>query len=136
MKQNLINKPCPTCKTQIGIGLFSNREEIIRCPKCKELLIENPKRKLLGSIIFFLGIFIGIGSREFIGISSIWGILIFILSIIIMLRISNLIIIKKDLVIKNRATNAISYIDHVDWNEILSNTSGRENSFEIIEELK
>jgi hypothetical protein len=53
-----------------------------------------------------------------------------------MLIIRNLTIVKKDLVIKNKATNAISYIDNSDWSEILKNTSGRENSFEIIEELK
>lgn len=83
-----------------------------------------------------MGIFVGYGSNILIGINSIWGLVIFILSSVVMLRIRTLTIVKKELVIKNKASNVVSYIDKSDWNEIIKNTSGKENSFEIIEELK
>ena len=41
MKLNLFKKPCPTCKTQIRSGLFAIKDQIVCCPKCGELLIEN-----------------------------------------------------------------------------------------------
>jgi low affinity Fe/Cu permease len=92
--------------------------------------------KLLGAIVLLLGIFMGIGSNEIFGFSAVWGILVFILSIMIMLTLRKLIVVKKDLVIRNKATNAISYVVYHDWNAIRRNTSGNQNSFEIIEELK
>ena len=136
MRQNLIKKPCPTCKTSIGIGLFTPREEIVRCPKCKELLIDNPKRKQIGVAIILLGIFIWIVLHYWIGIGLNWGFLIILVSLIISFLISNLTVVKKDLVIRNKQTNEISYIDRPDWNDIMVNSSGKENIFEIIEELK
>jgi hypothetical protein len=39
-------------------------------------------------------------------------------------------------VIRNKKTGETSYIDKIDWNEILNNSTGKENNFEIIEELK
>jgi len=36
----------------------------------------------------------------------------------------------------NKQTNEIAYIDRNEWHEILVNSSGKENLFEIIEELK
>ncbi len=136
MKQNMIKRPCPTCKTPIRTGFFTNREEIIRCPNCKELLIDNPKRIQIGAAIMFLGILIWIGLQYWLGIGSNWGFLIILVSLILSIVISNLIKIEKDLVIKNKQTNEISYIDWSDWNDILMNSSGKENIFEIIEELK
>ena len=44
-------------------------------------------------------------------------------------------VVKKDLVIKNKQTNEISYIDQVDWEEIVKNANGRDVNFEIIEKL-
>ena len=134
MKQNLIKRPCPTCKTYIGVGFFSSREEIIRCPKCKELLIDNPKRAQTGIIISILGLLICLGLYYLIGVSLIWGFLI--ASLVISFFISNLTVVKKDLVIRNKQTDKISYIDRTDWNEIQKNSSGSENGFEIVEELR
>lgn len=135
MKQNMIKRPCPTCKTPIRTGFFTNREEIIRCPTCKELLIDNPKRIQIGAAIMLLGILIWIGFQYWLGISSNWTFLIILVSLILSILISSLTKIKKDLVIRNKQTNEISYIDRSDWNDILINSSGKENIFEIIEEL-
>lgn len=89
----------------------------------------------MGAVVFGFGLFIGLASRVWINVSSIWGLLILLLSFIIMMRVSNLIVVKKDLVIRHKATHAISYIDRTDWSEILKNTADKENSFEIVEEL-
>ena len=136
MRQNLIKKPCPTCKTSIGIGFFSKREEIVRCPKCKELLIDNPKRKQIGILILLSGLLIWIGLNNWLAIGLNWGFLIILVSLIILFLISNLTVVKKDLVIRNKQTHEISYIDRSDWSDILVNSSGKENIFEITEELK
>jgi predicted nucleic acid-binding Zn ribbon protein len=136
MKQFLIKKPCPTCKASIEIGLFSIREEIVRCAKCKELLTDNPKRKQIQVIIILVGLLISVGGHYLIGISLNWGILIGFVLLLISIVVSNLTIIKKDLVIRNKQTNEISYIDKSDWNDRLVNSSGKENIFEIIEDLK
>lgn len=135
MKPNLFQKPCPTCKAQIGTGLFSIREQIVRCPKCGELLTENPKRKVLGAFIAFSGFVLGIGGCYFGDISLLWGLLYFLISGLISIGISNLMIVKKDLAIRNMQTNQLSYIDQADWDEILKNTSGKQNEFEIVEKL-
>ena len=135
MKPNLFQKPCPNCKAQIGTGLFSIREQIVRCPKCGELLTENPKRKPLGAFIAFTGFALGIGCCYLVDISLLWGLFIFLISVLVSIRIGNLIIIKKDLVIRNMQTNQLSYVDLIDWSEILKNTSGKQNEFEIVEKL-
>jgi predicted nucleic acid-binding Zn ribbon protein len=135
MKQNFFKKHCPTCGTPISVGLFTNRDEIIRCPKCKELLIESSKRKQLGLAIILLGIVIGIGLHYWIRTNVSLFFLSFLVSLIISFAIMNFNKVKKDLVIRNKQTNAISYIDISDWNDILANSSGKENHFEIIEEL-
>ena len=135
MKQNLFQKPCPNCKAQIGTGLFSIREQIVRCPQCGELLTENPKRKPLGAFIAFTGFALGIGCCYLVDISFLWGLFIFLISVLIAVKIGSLIIIKKDLVIRNKQTNQVIYIDQADWTEILKNTSGKQNDFEIVENL-
>ena len=135
MKPNLFLKTCPGCKAQIGTGLFSIREQIVRCQKCGVLLTENPKRKPIGAIISFLGIVLGVGGCYLLDISLLWGILIFLISVLVSIRIGNLIIIKKDLVIRNMQTNQLSYVDQIGWIEILKNTSGKQNEFEIVETL-
>ena len=135
MKQNFIKKHCPTCGTPISIGLFNSRDEIIRCPKCKELLIESPKRKLLGLAIILLGIVIGFGLHDWLRTNLGLVFLFLLVALIISFAISKFIKVKKDLVIRNKQTNAISYIDRSDWNDILANSSGKEIHFEIIEEL-
>ena len=136
MKQNLIEKPCPVCKTSIGIGLFTNREEIIRCPNCGTLLIENLKRKKAGLLISFIGIFLWIGLNYWFGIGLLWFGLVLIFSLLISAVLINFTNIKKDFVIQNKLTNKISYIDKSDWNEIIKKSLNKENNFEIIEELK
>jgi len=135
MQPNLFQKPCPDCKAQIGTGLFSIREQIVRCPKCGELLTENPKRKPLGAFIAFLGFVLGIGGSYLLDISLLWGLLIFLICGLISIKIGNLIIVKKDMVIRNKITNQLAYIDQADWTEILKNTSGKQNDFEIVETL-
>ena len=136
MKPNLFQKPCPTCKAQIGTGLFSIREQIVRCPQCGELLTENPKRKVLGAFITFSGFVLGIGGSYFLDFSLLWGLLIFLISGLFSLRIGNLMIIKRDLAIRNMQTNQISYVDMADWSEILKNTSGKQNNFKIVENFR
>ncbi len=136
MKQNLIKKPCPVCKTSIGIGLFTNREEIIRCPNCGALLIENPKRKKMSLLISFWGIFLWIVLNYWFGIGLFWFGLILIFSLIISAVLINFTSIKKDFIIRNKLTNEISYINKSDWNEIIKKSLNKENNFEIIEELK
>ena len=135
MKQNFFKKHCPTCGTPISIGLFTNRDEIIRCPKCKELLIESSKRKQLGLAIILLGIVIGIGLQYWLRANLGLVFLFLLVAWIISITISKFIKVKKDLVVRNKQTNAISYIDRSDWNDILANSSGKEIHFEIIEEL-
>lgn len=135
MNIRLLKKSCPTCKTSISFRFFANREEIIRCPKCSDLLIENPKRKVLGMIIFLAGL--GLGLYLSISISYlIVGLITILISLLISFLLSNLIVIKRDLVIKNIQTNQTSYINNSDWDEILKNYKDKENSFEIIERLK
>lgn len=137
MKQNLIKKPCLVCKTSIGIGLFTNREEIIRCPNCGALLIENPKRKKLSLLISFVGIFLLIGLNYWFGIGFSGSFaLILIFYLIISAVLINFTSIKKDFIIRNKLTNKISYINKPDWNEIIKKSLNKENNFEIIEELK
>jgi len=135
MKPNFFQKLCPACNTPIGFGLFSIREQIVRCPKCGELLTENPKRKPPGAFIAFSGFVLGIGGCYLLNISFLWGLLIFLISVLIAMKIGSLIIIKKDLVIRNKQTNQVSYIDQADWAEILKNTSGKQNDFEIVKKL-
>ncbi len=108
MKQNLIKKPCPVCKTSIGIGL----------------------------LISFFGIFLWIGLNYWFGIGLFWFGLILIFSLIISAVLINFTSIKKDFIIRNKLTNEISYINKSDWNEIIKKSLNKENNFEIIEELK
>jgi predicted nucleic acid-binding Zn ribbon protein len=135
MELKFIRKPCPNCKTKIATGLFSNREEIVCCPKCGKLLNENPKRKPLGVIIVFSGFLLGMVGCNLLGFNLLWGVLIFMISLLISILISNLIVIKKDLLIRNKRNNQISYIDNEEWAEIMKNTSDKENIFEIVEKL-
>ncbi len=136
MKNKLITKPCPTCHTPIGIGLYLSREVIIRCPKCGELLNEDPKRKKIGIFINLLAILLWVIGSYWTGVGRFAGFLILPITVIIALVITRFVVVKKDLVIRNKKTNEISYIDHSDWKEILLNTAEKENGFEIIEELK
>lgn len=136
MKNKLITKPCPTCHTPIGIGLFLSRETTLRCPGCGELLNEDPKRKKIGIFINLLAILVWVIVSYLSGVGRLAGLLILPVTVIIALVITRLVVVKKDLVIRNKKTNEITYIDHSDWNEILINTAEKENGFEIIEELK
>ncbi len=135
MQPNLMKKPCPVCKTKIRAGLFNHREEIIRCPNCGALLIDNPKRKLAGMLIGMTGLVLwAILSLWFVINLPLLFLLIFIPLFISML-IWNFSVIKKDLAIRNKQTNMVSYVNKSDWDEIVKNSPGKENIFEIIEEL-
>ena len=135
MKYIFLRKPCPKCNTTIGICFFSNRKKIIRCPKCNELLIENPKRKQIAIVINILGLLVAAGGRYWPGISLLSCFLIVIISFLLPFTITNLTIVKKELVIRNKDTSEVSYIDVTDWVDITLNSSGENNSYEIIEEL-
>jgi uncharacterized protein (DUF983 family) len=134
MKFNLLNKSCPNCKSKVSFDFFRNREEIIQCANCKTLLRENSTGTLISGIIFFVGGFFATGSK-LIGIPVWFGLLIMILAIYIALKIINFRIIKRDLVIRNKRTNQISYVNNSDWKGIVDNSTNKENNFEILENL-
>ncbi len=131
MKQNFIKKPCPVCKTPIGMGLFTNREKITRCPNCGALLIVNPKRIKTQLFILAGGILLWIALSYWLGAGLFWLVLIEIFTWVISEAFINFTTIKKDFVIRNIQTNKISYVNKADWNEII-----KKDNFEIIEELK
>jgi len=135
MKIYFIKKPCPTCQTKIGLGLFSDRGKITRCPKCGELLMDDPKSNYILLLLIVSGIILSMGSRHFFGASALRDIMILVVFSAVFLFFIHLKVVKKELVIRNKQTNEISYIDQADWNEILENTKGKENPFEIIEKL-
>lgn len=134
MKIYLLNKSCPKCKSNIPLNFYRNREEIIQCPNCKTLLIENPKRKMVSSIVIFVGIFVTIGAAS-LKVPIYFGLLILLAFYGIALKVIELIIIKKDFIIRNKHTNQISYVNKSDWQEILDNSIDKEINFEIIENL-
>lgn len=135
MKLNILNKPCPSCKTEIKMGFYTIRENIRRCPQCGVLLVENSKRKLISGIMFFAGGFMATGS-EWLGFPLLVGLLLMIISILIALKIINFTIVERDYVIKNKESNQVSYVNKTDWMEIVNNSVDSENKFEIIEHLK
>ena len=135
MSLKIIHNHCPTCNTKIGLRLWAINGEILRCPKCKELLIDNPKRNLLGSLLFSAGFILIAGLQHLYGANISRDLVIIYFFGFAFVMVRKLTITKKDLVIRNKQTNQISYIDHADWNEILENTKGKENIFEITERL-
>ncbi len=135
MSLKIIHNHCPTCKTKIGLRLWAVNGEILRCPKCKELLIDDPKRILLGVLLFFAGFLVTGILQHLYGANIFRDLAIIIISGFAYGMVRKLTIAKKDLVIRNKQTNKISYIDHADWNEIIENTKGKENIFEITEKL-
>jgi len=134
MKINILNKPCPNCKSKISLNFYRNREEIIQCVNCKTLLTENPKRKITSGVIIFIGIVLTIGSAT-LKIPIYLGLIILLVFYGVSLKVIALLIVKKDLVIRNKHTNQISYLDNSDWKEIMQNAADKENKFEIIEYL-
>jgi uncharacterized paraquat-inducible protein A len=134
MNIKILDKPCPNCKTKISLNFYRNREEIIRCPNCKTLLIENPKRKIASGIAIFIGIFLTI-SLSVLKVPIYIGLVLLVFSFGIALKLIDLMVIKKDLIIRNKQTNQISYVDNSDWQEIVNNSANKENNFEILENL-
>ena len=134
MKSNIINKSCPNCKSKIPFNFYRNREEIIQCSNCKTLLKENSSGALTSGIVFFLGGFFATGSK-WIGIPTWVGLLIMLLAIYSAFKIIHFRIIKRDLIIRNKQTNQISYVNNSDWSEIINNSVDREINFEIVEYL-
>jgi hypothetical protein len=135
MNFEIFKKSCPSCKSKIDVGFWSIREGIKRCPNCGVLLIENPKGKLISGIVFFVGILLA-SSSQWLGIPVFLGLLIIIFSIIVALQIIAFKTVKRDLVIKNKENNQISFVNNSDWIEIVNNSVHKENKFEIIEHLK
>lgn len=125
MKINRFYKPCPNCKSKISLNFYRNREEIIRCTNCKTLLIENPKRKMASGVVVFIGIFVTI-SLSALKIPIYIGLLLLLVFFGIALKIIDLMVIKKDLIIRNKQTNQISYVDNSDWTEIVDNATNKE----------
>lgn len=134
MKINLLHKSCPNCKSNISLKLYRNREEIIQCPYCKTLLTENSKRKMISSIVIFIGFVLTFVSAK-LKIPTYFGLIILLAFYAASLKVIDLMIVKKDLVIRNKHTSQISYVDHSDWKEIVDNAIDKENSFEIVEYL-
>ena len=131
MKQNLIKKPCPVCKTPIGMGMFTNRGKITRCPNCGALLIVNPKRIKTELFILMGGLLLWIALNYWLGAGLLWLVSIEIFAWVVSEALINFTTIKKDFVIRNKQTNKISYVNKADWNELT-----KKNNFEIIEELR
>ena len=134
MKIKVLNKSCPNCKSTISLKFYRNREEIIPCPNCKSLLAENPKRKMTSGIIIFIGIVLTIVSAT-LQVPIYLALIILLVSFGVALKVVDLTIVKKDLIIRNKHTNQISYVDNSDWKEIIQNAAGKENNFEIVEYL-
>jgi len=134
MKIKLLNKSCPNCKSNIPLNFYRNREEIIQCTNCKTLLVENPKRKMVSGIVIFIGISLTIWASA-LRVPFYVVLLILLLFYGIALKIIELIITKKDLIIRNKQTNQMSYIDNSDWKEIVKNSANKEINFEIVENL-
>ena len=130
----MLNKSCPKCKSNSSFHFFRNREEIIQCPNCKVLLAEDSTSKLISGVVFFVGGFIATGSK-WIGIPIWLALFVMILCIYVALKIIRFRIIKRDLKIRNKQTNQISFVNNSEWNEIIENTADKENSFEVLEYL-
>jgi hypothetical protein len=135
MKVYFIKKPCPTCKTKIGLGLFSDRGKIIRCSSCGELLMDDPKSNYILLFLIVSGVILSMGFRHFFGASALRDIMILVVFSAVFLFFIHFKVVKKDLVIRNKQTDEISYIDQADWEEIVKNATGKDNNFEIIEKL-
>ena len=135
MAIKIIHDYCPTCKTKIGLRLMCVNGEILRCPKCGALLIDDPKRNLYGALLFAAGFLLIEGLRHSFGSNIFRDVAILVVSGFLYGTVRKLTIIKKDLVIRNKQSNQISYIDRAEWNEILDNNKDKDNTFEIIEEL-
>jgi hypothetical protein len=135
MALKIIRSHCPTCKTKIGLRLLFVPDEILRCPKCGQLLVDSGKRNLLGILLFFVGFLSIVGLQHFYGPYLIRDLVILIVSLLAYGMVRKLNVTKKDYIIRNMDTNRISYIDQADWNEIVENNKGKEFRFEIIEKL-
>jgi len=133
MKIYYIKKPCPSCKTKIRIGLFSDRGKIMRCPKCGQLLMDDPKNNYFLVVLLIAGVGLSMVFRHFFGESAWRDIAILAVFSVVFVMLVRFRVVKKELVIRNTQTNELSYIDLTDWEEILKNTKGKENIFEIIE---
>jgi hypothetical protein len=130
-----MKKPCPACNAPIEMGLLVSNSHIYRCPKCLALTMEDPKRDRIGMGVLILGMLLSLGIQYQFDSNKLWNILIFTGAMLIWFYIRNLKIVKKDFVIRNKDTKQIAYIDKKEWNEILKNSMGKENNFEITETL-
>jgi hypothetical protein len=94
-------------------------DEILRCPKCGELLVDSGKRNLLGLLLFFAGFLTIVGLQHFYGPNVIRDLVILVVSVVAYGMVRKLAVTKKDYIIRNMDTNRISYIDQADWDEII-----------------
>jgi len=87
---------------------------------------------MISSIIIFIGIVLTISSAT-LKIPICLGLIILLVFYAASLKVVDLMIVKKDLIIRNKYSNQISYVDNFDWKEIVDNAIDSENSFEIVE---
>jgi hypothetical protein len=132
----ITKKKCPVCQAKIEVGLWTIRENIRQCPQCKTLLMENPVSKLVSATAFFSGGFMAAGGK-WLGIPLSLSLLLMIVSLVVAIKIIRFNIVKRDLIIRNKTTNQISFITMDDWEEIEKNSQMKnESHFEIVEYLK
>ena len=135
MKLNLTGHKCPSCKTAIKLKLFRNREEIIECKQCNSLLIEKPKSRLFSSATMAIGFFAAIGVSLAVD-NIIVGFVLLLVFFSLAQALIKLSVAKRDLKIRDKITNRVSYIQKSDWDEIVKNARNGKINFEIIEYLE
>ncbi len=89
---------------------------------------------MASGIVIFIGIIVTISSAA-LKIPIYIGLLVLFIFFGLALKIIDLMVIKRDLTIRNKQTNQISYVNNSDWSEIVNNSVTKENNFEIVEYL-
>ncbi len=135
MKLKLTGHKCPTCKTAISLKLFRNREEIIECKQCKSLLVETPKSRLISSAALVIGFFAAVGISLLID-NILVGFVLLLAFFSLAQALIKLSVAKRDLKIRDKITNRVSYIQKSDWEEIVQNAKNGKINYEIIEYLE
>ncbi len=90
---------------------------------------------MISSIVLVLGIFAAIGVPLLIDYFFI-GVLLLLVSFSIAQALIKLSVAKRDLKIRDKITNRVSYIQKSDWEEIVKNAKNGKINYEIIEHLE
>lgn len=135
MKLNLTGHKCPSCKTAINLKLFRNREEIIECNQCNSLLIETPKSRLISSAVLVIGFLVATGVVLVVD-NFFVGFVLLLVFFSLAQALIKLSVAKRDLKIRDKITNRVSYIHKSDWDEIVKNAKNGKINFEIVEYLE